>query len=311
MPSDRIDTHFHMIPPFWAKAMTEKVGQPLWGTPDWSFDSALRLMDRLGTDVGIISLAAPSVSVWSGQEQVDMARRVNDFGVGLRERSGGRLGYFATLPMPDPEASVTEICRAYDDYEADGVLLLSSYKGTYLGDDAFRPMWEELERRKAVVFLHPGSPELKPLEGVPQPTVDFPMDTTRCALNLVTSGVLARCPSVKIILSHAGGFLPYAGRRFSVLLHDYTMKDSSEDEITVMLKRFYFDTALTARDALPTLLAFAAPGHVVFGSDNPYISADTQAMFTQELDDFSSQELSALAAINRGSAEELFPRLKR
>lgn len=307
----RIDTHFHMIPPFWAQALEAKTGKPMWGTPDWSRDSAMRSMDRLGVDVGVISLATPSVSAWEGQEQLDMTRRVNDYGCELRDGSAERIGYFATLPMPDADATAAEIDRVYGEYDADGVILLTSYKGVYLGDKRFTPVWEALERHKAVVFLHAGIPDLKPLEGVPQPTFDFPMDTTRAALQMVVTGMTKRYPSVKIILSHAGGFLPYAVQRFAVLLHDYTLKDISEEDISKELKTFYFDTALSTPDALPSLLAVVDPSHIVFGSDNPYISQDTQAKFTQALDDYSGMPDGLLSRINRTNAEALFPRLKR
>ncbi len=308
--ANRIDTHFHMIPPFWAEALTTKTGEPMWGMPAWSPDTARQAMDRLGTRVGVISLATPSVMAWEGQEQLEMTRRVNDYGCELREKAGGRLGYFATLPMPDSEATVAEIKRAYGDYAADGVIMLTSYKGVYLGDKRFTPVWEELERYEAVIFLHPGIPEIKPLEGVPQPTFDFPMDTTRAALDLVVTGVMDRYPSVKIILSHAGGFLPYSVTRFTVLLHAYTMKDMSEDEIRQKFRRFYFDTALSAPDALPSLLGFADPKRIVFGSDNPYIGADTQARFTRATDEFFGMPDGLLDAIDHKNAEILFPRLR-
>ncbi len=307
----RIDTHFHMIPPFWAQALEAKTGKPMWGTPDWSPESAKQLMDRLGTEVGLISLATPSVSVWEGQEQLDMTRRVNDYGCKLRDDGEGRIGYFATLPMPDPEATAAEIDRAYIEYEADGVILLTSYKGVYLGEPRFAPVWRALERHRAVVFLHPGIPEIKPLEGVPQPTFDFPMDTTRAALEMVVTGMTKQYPSVKIILSHAGGFLPYAIKRFSVLLHDYTMKNMSEDDIAKELKTFYFDVALSAPDALPSLLSVVDQSHIVFGSDNPYISHDKQAEFTRALDEYPGLPDGLLYKINRKNAEVLFPRFKR
>ena len=122
-------------------------------------------MDLLGTRVGVISLATPFVAPWEGAEQLDMTRRVNDYGCKLREKAAGRFGYFATLPMPDPEATVAEVRRAYDDYAADGVVMLTSYEGVYLGDERFAPVWEELERRAAVIFLHPGVPDIEPLRG--------------------------------------------------------------------------------------------------------------------------------------------------
>ena len=135
------------------------------------------------------------------------------------------------------------------------------------------------------------------------------MDSTRSALDLVVSGVMDRYPSVKIILSHAGGFLPYSVTRFAVLLHAYTMKDASEDEIRQKFRKFYFDTALSAPDALPSLLGFADPDRILFGSDNPYIDADTQAMFTRATDEFPGMPDGLLDAIDHKNAETLFPRL--
>ncbi len=310
MTSRRIDVHTHMIPPFWAEALAAKIGKPMWGTPDWSLDAALGVMDRLETQWAMISLAAPSVIGWEGDERIEMARKVNDYGVGLLKQRPDRLGYFATVPLPDVKGALVEIGRAFDDLGADGVLLLSNYKGTYLGDDQFKPVWDELERRKAVVFIHPGNPELKPLPGVPQPVLDFPMDTTRTALNMVTSGVTERCPSVKVILSHAGGFLPYAATRFAVLLHAYALKDRSEEELVTQFRKFYFDTALSAPDGMPSLMAFADPAHIVFGADNPYISSNIQAKFSQALDKYPGFAPGQLDAINHGNAETLFPRLR-
>ena len=105
-------------------------------------------------------------------------------------------------------------------------------------------------------------------------------------------------------------FCRFAALRFAVLLHDYTLKQTSEEDITKLLKLFYFDTALSSPDALPSLMSFAAPGHVIFGSDNPYISADQQAMFTSEQDKWTGFTTEQLHQVNRGNAEVLFPRLK-
>lgn len=310
MTPSRIDVHTHMIPPFWADALAAKDGKPMWGTPDWSLDSAIGTMDRLGTRIAMISLAAPSVIGWTGTERTELARKVNDYGVGLLRQRPDRLGYLATLPLPDVAGTLDEIRRAFDQLGADGVLVLSNYNGIYLGDERFAPVWDELERRQAVVFVHPGNPELAPLPGIPQPVLDFPMDTTRTALSLVTGGVMQRCPSVKVILSHAGGFLPYAATRFSVLLHAYAMKQVPEHALLEQFRRFYFDTALSAPDGLPSLMAFAAPGHVVFGADNPYIGPDVQTRFAEALDSYPGFAPGQLDAINHLSAEALFPRLR-
>ncbi len=136
------------------------------------------------------------------------------------------------------------------------------------------------------------------------------MDTTRAALEMVVTGMTKQYPSVKIILSHAGGFLPYAIKRFSVLLHDYTMKNMSEDDIAKELKTFYFDVALSAPDALPSLLSVVDQSHIVFGSDNPYISHDKQAEFTRALDEYPGLPDGLLYKINRKTPRCYFHALR-
>ncbi len=303
----RIDVHCHMIPPFWAEALAAKIGKPSWGTPDWSRESALAVMDRLGVQMSMLSLSAPSVTPWDGAERIEMVQRINDFGAGLRSQNPGRFGMFATLPMPDVDATLLAIAHAYDHYHANGVVLLSSYAGQYLGEPRFAPVWDELNRRKAVVFIHPGSPELKPMPGIPQPVVDFPMDSTRNAVSMVHAGILHRSKDLKVILSHSGGFLPFAATRFSLLLHKYALKDRSQADLYADFKKFYLDTALSASDPMPSLLQFAEPGHIAFGSDNPYISPDEQAMFTRGMEEFPGLKTRQLESINQAGL--LFPGL--
>ena len=136
------------------------------------------------------------------------------------------------------------------------------------------------------------------------------MDSTRSVLDLVATGVMDRYSSVKISLSHAGGFVPYSVTLFAVLLHTYTIKDASEDETRLKFQKFYFDTALSAPDALPSLLGFADPDRILFGSDNPYIDADTQARFTRATDELPGLPKGLLDAISHKNAETLFPRLR-
>lgn len=310
MSSKRIDVHAHMIPPFWAAMLDAKGGQPSWGTPEWSPEAAIALMDRLEVQTAILSLSAPALLSLDGAERTEMGRRVNDYGGELTRQHPGRFGFYVTPQLPDVKGACDEIARGMDELGADGVVLLSNYHGTYLGDPAFAPMWDELERRKAVVYIHPSDPKMAPIPGIPGPVIDFPMDTTRTAISLVAGRVTERCGSVRIILSHAGGFLPYAATRFAVLLHAYALKDKSEEALTAELRTFYFDTALSTPNALPSLLAFAAPGHVVFGSDNPYVPPGVLARFTRELDEYAGFKPNQLDSINRGTCEALFPRLR-
>ena len=192
MTKRRIDVHCHMIPPFWAKELADKVGEPSWGTPDWSPESALALMDRLGIATQILSLSSPALLGWEGEERAAMGRRVNDYGAKLASAHPDRFGFFATLPLPDVEGAIAEMDRALDILGADGVVLLSNYHGVYLGDPTFTPLWEAMERRGVVLYVHPGEPKINPIPGTPAPVVDFVMDTTRMAVDMVAKGVMER-----------------------------------------------------------------------------------------------------------------------
>ena len=306
--TNRIDVHCHMIPPFWAEELADKIGQPAWGTPDWSPESALAVMDRLGIQTQILSLSSPALLGWEGEERTAMCRRVNDYGAELARAHPDRFGFFATLQLPDVDGAVAEMDRALDTLGADGVVLLSNYHGVYLGDPGFAPLWEAMERRKVVLYIHPGEAKIEPIAGTPAPVVDFVMDTTRMAVDMVAKGVMERYPWV--ILSHAGGFLPYAAARFKVLLHAFVTRDKSEEALLKDLKAFYLDTALSTPTGLPSLMAFAEPGHVLFATDNPYVSPDGLATFTRELDTYDGFTPGQLEGINRTNAEALFPRLR-
>ena len=297
-----------MIPAFWAEAMGTDSPVP---EPDWDLESAIAMMDRLGIRVGVISLPTPAVTTFHGQARIDMTRKINAFGMDLVKKGKGRVGYFVTVPMPDVEATLVELRRVYEQHhEIDGVILITNYSGVYLGDPKFAPVWDELERHQTVVFVHPAVPEIEPIPGMMTAVVDFPLDTTRMAVNLVVSGVTSRCPSVKIILAHAGGFLPFAATRFAVLLANTSMKDKSVEYITGQLKSFYLDTALSTPDALPSLLAWAKPDHILFGSDNPYITSEQQQFFTDKLDQYKEFRPRQLEMINSENAEAIFPRLR-
>ena len=309
MSHNRIDVHTHLVPPFWATDLPEHGSDPSgWGAPEWSPEQLLSFMDEEGVAVSMLSLTAPGIEGWKGADRINIARRVNDYGAELVSRHRDRFGYFATLALPDVGAGLREIRRCYDELGVDGVCLHSNFDHIYLGDDRFLPVWEELDRRSAVVFVHPTTPEATVLEGIPGPIQDYPADTTRSALQLVIKGHLSRFEHVKIILSHGGGFLPYAASRFAELTASLHPERSAESLMAEM-KRFYFDTALVAPSGLPSLLAFAQPNHILYGTDYPYASTAVSKTFTRRLDD--AQELSpdGLIEINT-AARAPFTRLK-
>ncbi|MGW8634842.1 amidohydrolase family protein [Streptomyces sp. NPDC055793] len=307
--AQRIDVHQHVVPDFYRDELA-KVGIADAGgraLPGWSPESALELMDLLGTTTSIVSVSTPGTGfLTEPAEAADLARRLNDHSAALVSDHPGRFGFFATLPMPDAATSATEAARALDDLRADGVTLLANNRGTYLGVDGQDALWQSLNDRGAVVFVHPAELPAPPVDGIPAFAADFLLDTTRAAYLLVRNGIPRRYPNVRFILSHAGGFVPYSSHRMALTIANDTAR--SPLDVLDDFRSFYFDTALSSSPAaLPTLLAFARPGHVLFGSDWPFAPTPAGQYFAGGLD--SNVDAGTLKAVNRTNAEALFPRL--
>jgi predicted TIM-barrel fold metal-dependent hydrolase len=318
MSAHRIDVHQHIVPPFWAKALPNHGGDPSGPRsgdpsdtvlPQWSPNSAIDLMDSQEIETGILSLTAPGIVAWDQYERREMARRVNEYTAHLVAKQPARFGNFATLPLPDVDGALSELEYALNTLGADGVILLGNYAERYLGDVTFEPLWAELHRRQSVVFVHPGLP-LSPAAGVAGPLVDYPFDTTRTAVQLVLNGIVDQYPGARIILAHAGGFVPFASHRFAQLAHVFRADAAKPADILASFQRFYFDTALSSSPAaLPSLKAFARNGHILFGTDFPFAPADVAAYFTTKLDAYESLTADEQTAISHGNAWTLFPRL--
>ena len=320
MIKHRIDVHQHVVPPFWTEALPAHGGDPSGARsgdpehsviPHWSPEAAISMMDTLEIHTGILSLTAPGIVGWEKSERRDMARRVNEYTADLVAKRPDRFGNFATLPLPDVDGALLELDYALDTLKADGVILLGNYAEKYLGDVVFEPLWAELNRNEAVVFLHPGLP-LPPADGVAGPLVDYPFDTTRAAVQLVLNGIMDRYSQVRVILAHAGGFVPYASHRFAELAHVFRPDAAEPEEILASFRRFYFDTALSSSAAaLPSLTAFADIEHILFGTDFPFAPSDVGASFTKKLDAYHDLTNVEHEAINNGNARTLFPRLAK
>lgn len=309
--ADRIDVHTHVVPPFWGEALAEHGGDPSgWVTPGWSTAAHLRFMDHNQIATSVLSLTAPSVVGWEGQQRRDLARKINEYVAELVGAHPGRFGNFATVPLPDVDGAVAEAEFALDSIGADGVVLLSNYEGIYLGDARYAPLWESLDERSAIVFIHPGHPLIPLLSDVPGPLVDYPFDSTRNAVHMVFNGVLDKYPKVKIILSHAGGFVPYAVLRFCELQPALDPQGPTTEQLLATFKKFYWDTALSSGPAaFPSFLAFADHERILFGSDFPYAPEAVATKFTQILDEQTGLDHAQKFAINCGNAKRLFTRL--
>ena len=305
-PDLRIDTHQHIVPPRYGAWLHEQGlsagGLPI---PDWSLEGALDMMQAARIERAVLSISTPGVHLGDDAQARDMAREVNEFCADLVKQHPQRFGFFATLTLPDVEGAIAEARYALDVLKADGVVLLANAGGTYLGDPAWEPLMDELNQRHAVVFMHPSFLPGPSVEGIPAYAADFLLDTTRAALSYAKSGALERYPHLKVILSHGGGFLPYAAERVARVCSP----DGGNPAGIARLQQFYFDVALSSSPyALPALLAFAKPSHILYGSDWPHAPKARGLHFADMLDAFA---LSAeqRSAIHRGNALALFPRL--
>jgi predicted TIM-barrel fold metal-dependent hydrolase len=309
---NRIDTHQHIIPPVWTSYL-DRQGYLLsrdTPRPAWSPEAALETLDKLSISTAIVSLSRPGIYLSNLREARSLAVDINDYAAALKRDYPGRFGFFATVPFPDIDACLTEAERCIDQLGASGVVLLTNVQDQYLGDAAYEPLLQELDRRGSVLFVHPTMPPGRLVAGIPPFVADFLLDTTRAAINLVRNGVTRRYPNLRIILSHGGGFVPYVAERISQVQPGSPGEERDPAAMMAGLRTFYFDTALTGGGpTLALLRQFAGPGKLLFGSDWPYAPGNSAEYFTQALDELSLPDEEAFA-INRGTAQELFPEFK-
>jgi predicted TIM-barrel fold metal-dependent hydrolase len=307
----RIDTHHHAIPSFYRdlllKAGIEEAGGR--ALPEWSPEASLQAMAELDVATAILSVSTPGTTIAQGAaEAAALARDINDYLAELVRARPDRFGFFATIPMPHLGESVDEAVRSLDELNADGVVLLANNAGIYLGEDGQGELFAALDARSAVVFIHPADLPGPVVDGVPAFAADFLLDTTRAAYLLVRNGICHKYPNVRFILSHAGGFVPYASHRMAIAIMGDTGR--SMTDILDDFANFYFDTALSSSAAaLPSLLAFAKPGHITFGCDFPFAPLVAGKLFAAGLETYPGLDAGARAAIGRTNALALFPRL--
>ena len=303
----RIDVHHHIIPPVQAEAIVRNRG----GNPvKWSVSMSLEDMDKAGVATSITSVQNPGV--WFGkvdEEARKLARACNEYAAKLEQDHPGRFRSFAVIPLPDTEGSLREIEYALDVLKAEGVALWTVYSGKYLGDPAFVPVFEELNRRKAVVYTHPTTPDCcgSLVKGVPVSTLEYNHDTTRTIASLVfgEGKTALRFPDIKFIWSHSGGTLPFLTSRFEELAG--RRKQEFPNGAVPIFRRFYYEVAQGNTPGMLAALFHMVPmSQVMFGSDFPYREA-MEAV--QGLANYKLSEAD-LRTIESENAYKMFPRLK-
>jgi len=327
--TNKIDVHHHIFPEEYLNALKEIGVEKSLGVklPIWTPDTSIKKMKENGVSLAILSISSPGVyfpnrEVPEGTAE-KLSRLCNDYITDLKEKFPDRFGGFATIPLLNKEAALNELTYALDKCKLDGVCLLTNYNGTYLGDPEFEPFFKELNKRKAVVYIHPTDPGMEYDDelGIPNSLIEVTFDTTRAVANLMYHGVLDRYPDIKYILSHGGGTIPYlawrlasieygqAGKRpplFKVF-YDFLVNREPTKGLN-HLRNMYYDTAnVSGPYQLKALQEFAGPDHLVFGTD--VCISKLAPIITKNLEkdgEFTDEDYNKMSYEN---SLELFPSL--
>ena len=323
----KIDVHHHCLPEAYIKriasiGITESYGQTF---PKWSTEKSLALMKKLGIDIAILSISTPGVDLKDSRFSNDLARLCNVFMTEVKKKYFGKFGGFASVQSPSVESAIEELRYALDELNLDGVCLFTHYDGKYLGDKVFEGFFEELNKRKVVVYIHPTDPigQYDPKLEIANSLIEAPFETTRAVTNLIHTGTVDRFPNIKYILSHGGGTIPYLAWRIALskyagketkpsalrTIYDFVIKGGPESGLRI-LKNMYYDTALTSSPyALSALQELAGSSQIVFGSDLPF-SEKVASIATKDLRRYAGFSEEDFKAIDYNNSLKLFPQFK-
>jgi 6-methylsalicylate decarboxylase len=310
-----IDTHHHFFPPAYQKAWLEwEDARKVPHFPSqvaWSKSKAIEQMDEANIRTAVLSIAS-TPGVWFDLDAArasQMARDCNDYAAEWIREKPGRFGLFATLSMIDIDRTLEEVEYAFDTLKADGVGLQSSYGDKWLGNSAYKPVFDELNRRGAVVYVHPlvadccGNLSVGTFPAV----LEVPHDTTRCVTSLLLSGGFARWREIRWLFSHAGGTIPMmAGRIDAFYRNRPNLKEFAPDGIIGELRRLNYDTAnATSAPTMAALTKLVPASQITYGTDYPYFGLS-------QFKDLEAAGLSPaeLEVVGSGNATRLIPRLR-
>ncbi len=312
-----IDTHHHIYPTRYVaqnlkRLLDDAAILPASAYQNWTPSVALEQMDKAGIESAITSITSPGV--WfegdSATDNRSRARDCNEFGATMMREHPKRFGMFGAIPVPDTDGSLAEIAYILDVLKLDGIGVLTSYAGQLLGDPAFDPVFDELNRRKAKVFVHPTMSCCgNVFPGVSGPTIEFPTDSARAIASLLLRGTFARCPNTTFLFSHGGGTLPSIVQRVLGSVRHMSAEDRARfvpNGAEYELQRQYYDVASVAMNpaGMAAVLKLWPATQITYGSDAPFASTTGIVEALMKLD----LAPALLQAIHRDNALRLFPR---
>lgn len=311
----KIDVHRHVVTPAMRDILARRNIHTLAGVevPAWTPETFIDSLQEDGVQTAITSAVLPGIRC-EVAELVRFSRSSNEYSRAMADQHPGHVGFFAHLPLPFTAQACAEAIYALDSLGADGVVLMASNEGRFLGDPAFDELMHELHKRSAVVFVHPN---ILPTTGqlglsTPLSVLEYPCDLTRAGLNLILSGTLERFHQIRWILAHAGGFLPYVAWRVSLANAMPEYGDSATQGVLHYMRRFYLDTATSvSRSSMATLQELVEPSRLLFGSDSPFAPKRQSQQQIDELVQSGFWSDGLALEIQRTNSLGLFPRYKQ
>lgn len=315
-----IDTHQHPIPEYYKRALAAVgiggSGENPWA--DWSVSRQLELMDETGIAAAVNSIASPGVYFGDAAFAARLARECNENSARMVADHPRRFGAFAILPLPDVAAAVREAEHALDVLKLDGICLLTHAGPRHLGDPDEDELYAELDRRKAIVFVHPlrNQAQNMPVYRYPSGMTELVLDTTRAIHNLLWNGTFGKFPNIRWIMPHGGGAIPFLVYRMAAMDHRPTVRERLPGgSVRSALRTLYYDIAeIAAPGPLACLMEIAEPSHLLFGSDFPFSRHRNPAQDVRDtiagFEAFGGFDAAARRMIERENALALFPRLR-
>ena len=317
-----IDVHHHFVPPAWVSAYNISRPGPFDNSAltNWTPSRSVEEMDRQSVQTAIVSLSTPNV--WAGDPAIGprVARITNEYAAKMAADYPGRFGFFASVPITDSAAAIAEMNHAFDQLHADGIVLLTSQEGRYLGHPMFDGVLSALNERGAVVYVHPATPACcrNVIEGIPPSVVEFAFETTRAIVNLLMSGALSRYSKLRFIFSHGGGTMPFLAGRItgSAPVMEAERRNRLPGGAESLLKALFFDTMTMENAAsMSALLHTVTSRHLMFGSDYPHAAGNRRSSSAsgaiKSLASSGILNSADLAAIQSRTAAGLLPRWRK
>lgn len=313
----RVDVHHHFTPPLWLdwaeqQGLIDRGTLPWWTR--WDLDSALSMMDTAGIETAVVTVATPASRYVSPEQQKESLVVAFQAMTELVAARPGRFAFFAPLPLDNRELAAWSAGYGRAAGAAGMSVMTHDPQGRYLGDTVFDELFTELNAQPTVLNVHPTelpgvSPTAPAVPGVPSFLCDYPLDTTRAAINMIVHSTLDRFPNLSVILPHGGGFLPYIATR-AEYGSGFLTPSLDPARIRNYLHRFHYDTAAPmSPGSTPTLLATVDPARILFATDWPATPSDLVTRAASGLDVDPALTITQRTGINRRNALRLFPQL--